>query len=342
MYADNVKISFSEIMNASRGSPNTFPYGVHTLPQWVELFNHSDTQIANLRGWKLQIEARDATDAHRHGSIVFEDLLIQPNQTSLIVTWGGQRKSDGFTEESVYNFFNHHSDEFEQNEHRNMVLGAVGFFLRLLDPNGVVVDTAGNLDGDSTTEDVPIWEIPPNRTEDGARISLMRRYDRDKNVALDGTDIKNWVSSSQLKLVFGTYWGSSSDVGNPGYINIEKPLPVNLSHFRADNTDTGVVLNWTTESELDNAGFNIYRSLSKEGTFVKVNTNLVHGAGTTSERRKYTWKDTSAKPNVEYYYQIEDVSLSGVRQLLATQRLKGIFSPKNRLITHWGELKTKE
>ena len=329
------QVFFSEIMNASRG-------GLHSLSQWIELFNNSNTQAVNLKGWQLQSEARDATGAHRYATITLEDLPIPPNETSLIVTWLGQRKSDGFTETNVYNFFKHHSDEFEQNDHRNMVLGAVGFFLKLSDPTGVVVDVAGNLDGDSTTEDLPTWELPANMTEDGARISLMRRYDTDRGIPLDGTDTDNWISSSKLNLPMVSYWGNANDISNPGYRNTEKSLPVALSHFRAENSDNGTVVKWTTESEFDNAGFNIYRSLSTDGPFVKVNTNLIHGAGTTSEKNKYTWTDTTAKPNVAYYYQIEEVSFSGVRQRLATQRLKGIFSAKNRLITRWGQLKAKE
>ena len=331
------QVFFSEIMNASRG-------GLRSLAQWIELFNNSTTQAVNLKGWQLQIEARDATGSHRHATLTLEDLPIPPNETSLIVTWVGQRKSDGFTDANanVYNFFNHHSGDFEQNEHRNMVVGAVGFFLKLSDPTGVVVDTAGNLDGDRTTEDLPAWELPTNVTENGARISLMRRYDTAENIPLDGTDADNWVSSSELTLSVASYWGNTTDIGDPGYRNTEKSLPVALSHFRAESSDSGVIVNWTTESELDNAGFNIYRSSSTEGPFVKVNTNLIHGAGTTSQRKAYTWTDTTATPNVAYYYQIEDVSFSGVRQLLATQRLQGVISAKNRLITHWGQLKAKE
>ena len=86
------------------------------------------------------------------------------------------------------------------------------------------------------------------------------------------------------------------------------------------------MLNWITESELDNAGFNILRSLFKEGPFVNVNPSLIQGAGTTGERNEYTWTDTTVKPNAEYYYQIEDVSFAGVRYTRATKRLKGIFS----------------
>ena len=49
------------------------------------------------------------------------------------------------------------------------------------------------------------------------------------------------------------------------------PLPVTLSHFRAERTEEGVVLKWTTESEVDNAGFYIYRSETKDGDFKVVN-----------------------------------------------------------------------
>ena len=86
------------------------------------------------------------------------------------------------------------------------------------------------------------------------------------------------------------------------------PLPVSLSRFRAELVETGVVLKWVTESELDNAGFNILRSETKDGEFKIVNPALIQGAGTTSERHNYTWKDTTAKPNVVYYYRIEDIS----------------------------------
>jgi len=34
-----------------------------------------------------------------------------------------------------------------------------------------------------------------------------------------------------------------------------KPLPVSLSSFTAVHTTGGTLLNWTTESELNNAGF---------------------------------------------------------------------------------------
>ena len=121
----------------------------------------------------------------------------------------------------------------------------------------------------------------------------------------------------------------------------DEPLPVNLSHFRAEHFDAGVILKWTTESEVDNAGFYIYRSQTRDGEFKVVNSTMIQGAGTTGERNEYTWTDTSAKPNTVYYYQIEDVSHAGVREQLATVRIRGLVSAHGKLTTRWAALKAE-
>ena len=44
------------------------------------------------------------------------------------------------------------------------------------------------------------------------------------------------------------------------------PLPVHLSSFRPERTETGVVIvKWSTESELSNAGFTLLRSETRGG-----------------------------------------------------------------------------
>ena len=334
------QISFSELMFTSRG-------GLHSLSQWIELYNNSDTETVNLSTWQLTIEARDADGTHRHAVIPLEELIIAPNETALIVTWNA-RHSEDIQDNRVYNFFNHHSDEFEQNTHRNMVLGQAGFYLKLADPEGDVSDTAGNIDGDRRTRDAPLWEIPTGSTQDGARTSLFRRYAKNTDDPLDGTDANNWRRAANFgrvsdlpALAISQYWGRETDIGNPGSKGVGA-LPVELSSFRAVLKDTGVVLSWTTESELDNAGFNILRSGSKAGHFLKVNPSLIQGAGTTSERRTYTWTDTTAKPTTVYFYQIEDISYAGERTRFATIRMKGYVSAQGKLSTRWADLKNRE
>ncbi len=130
---------------------------------------------------------------------------------------------------------------------------------------------------------------------------------------------------------------------NPGVMiyhkNNKDPLPVTLSSFKATRTAEGAIINWTTESEVNNAGFNIHRSRTKTGEFQKINVKLIQGAGTTGERSTYAWTDTTAKPNTVYYYRIEDVSHAGEHQVLTTTRLRGFISAKGKMITQWADLK---
>jgi len=163
----------------------------------------------------------------------------------------------------------------------------------------------------------------------------------------DGIDEKwSWIPAVNTEREFkitikSTWYGVEDDYGTPG----NRPgmvLPVELSHFRPTLEDGTVTIRWTTESELDNAGFNIRRSETREGEYKQVNAELIEGAGTTGERNTYKWVDQTAKPGVVYYYQIEDVSFAGERQALAITKLKGLISAKNKLTTTWSELKASK
>lgn len=149
-----------------------------------------------------------------------------------------------------------------------------------------------------------------------------------------------WVHASDTAFnnVQFIYYGSADDYGTPLYTR-GTPLPVELSFFRPTLEDGKVTIQWTTESELDNAGFNILRSENRNGEFTQVNEQMIQGKGTTAERTTYKWVDTTAKPGVVYYYQIEDVSFAGEHTKLATTKLKGLISAKGKLTTQWGELK---
>ena len=331
---DSTAVAFSEIMYDSRG-------GLHSLPQWIELHNYHRSGSANLNGWKLQIEGRDANGKHRNATIRLEAFSIPAGATALIVTWNG-RHSDEIQDRQIYQFFNRHSDEFEQNDNRNQVISVHGFYLKLLDRQGQTVDVAGNLDGNRRTKDTPAWELPSvSGQRSRARASIMRRYNVATNTPLDGRVANNWKSTATWELGVSRYWGRSTDIGNPGYRDERKPLPVTLSSFSATWQADSLVIRWTTESELNNAGFNIYRSETKNGEFKGITPAMIQGAGTTSQRTQYTYTDTTAQPGTLYYYQIEDASYAGVRQTLATTRLRGLISPKGKRLIHWADVKNR-
>ena len=336
------------------------------LPQWIELYNSSDTHAVNLNEWKLKIENADDVDVRRTVTIAnLGGTIIPPNQTVLIVAYTtgrvsrGSQGRDDFPSKRVINLSGKAELEIaEDATKRNYrLLSETAFQLTLIEKGGTVgVDTAGNLGADGTA----MWALP--MAEDGAgRSSIIRRYDKDVDtngdpiglaIDRDGTMIPPadgtgaWVLASVSDLsevqVNETYYGSPDDVGTPGYRG-GGALPVSLSKFRPERLDSGeIVVRWITESELNNAGFNILRSDARDGEFTKLNTKLIAGQGTTSERTVYEFPDTTAKPNVVYYYQIQDVSLDGKVQTLRQSRIKGYVSPSGKLTTTWGDLKLQD
>ena len=356
-------VTISEIMFASNGGTNDI--------QWIELSNSSKTQAVALdayNGWELIIENYNglrSIEEPLSGTINFKDSgdvkTIAPNQTVLIVSSNGRhsdtthKKGQHFVSTRVFSVYSEIRAEFGMRSRRDPFLHPTkGFHIQLVDGRGNPSDEVGNLDGRTRTADEPAWELPKGWTIDGDRTSIIRRY-RDynqrtgrytnKGIVHDGTQREGWISAvdTDFSWLSGkrreTWYGSISDYGSPG-IRAGHALPVELSHFRPERTESGaIVIQWTTQSEVDNAGFNILRSQTKTGEFKVINAQLLPGAGTKSESTTYTWTDATAKPNVVYYYQIEDVSFAGERQTLATVRLRGLITAKGRLTTQWGELK---
>jgi len=91
----------------------------------------------------------------------------------------------------------------------------------------------------------------------------------------------------------------------------EIPTLINLSSFDAQGIWRFVVLTWKTESEVNNAGFNIYRAETEDGDYVKINASLIPANGSTTEGASYRYIDQTAKRGTTYYYKLEDVDMSG-------------------------------
>ena len=325
-------ITISEIMYAT---------GNGRLPQWIELYNSSMTRSVNLNGWDLEINNVDSADImsneYINRRIVLGNVKVLPNQTVLIVSTSGRNTGrDVFPSQRTIDLSS--PDAFGRENRLDPILSSVGFNVALYDKDNKPVDEVGNIDNNRRTSDDPAWELPDADTDDG-RTSIVRRYDQER----DGIKEDAWILASETNLAYlnvgNLYYGRSTDVGTPGFRG-GGPLPVSLSKFRPERLDDGTIaVRWVTESELDNAGFNILRSETKDGEFTKLNEQLIAGKGTTSEKNSYEFVDTSAKPNVVYYYQIQDVSLDGDVTTLKTTHLRGNISVVGKLTTTWGELK---
>lgn len=325
-----------------------FGTGNGRVPQWIELHNPSHTQAVDLNNWKLDIlnyYSDETLEVDHDATLTLPAVRIQPNQTVLIVSTTGRNSgSDEFPDDRIINVWSNTDlrNALSMSDRRDAILSTTGFYLKLSDPRKDVVDEVGNIDSNRRSNDEPAWALPGGDLDDGRRSSMVRV----ENTENDGEERDSWrdavmVDSDTIK-ADELYYGDNEDVGTPGYTP-GGVLPVQLSSFYSKRNDAGaVVITWSTESELDNAGFNILRSSSRTGEFTRINAQLIPGAGTTGEKNTYTWTDTSARPNVVYYYQIEDVSLAGEHRTLRTTRLRGYVGAAGKATTTWGDLKSRE
>ena len=242
------------------------------LPQWIELTNVSGAEVS-VAGWSVRI-TNDAADDEVIGSSVGidlsgtlgvgggEDLGGTLGKSLLLVAGAGRSSGNLAGSDRVVDV----SSQLDQRG-RYTLISSMAFMIALIPPQetGVLVhgDTAGNL-GEG-------WDIP--MSEDG-RSSLIRRELLEDGMATLGTAANGWILADTTALITGatTWYGSDEDAGTPGYDG-GGPLPVQLSHFRpARDKDTGAaVITWSTQSELNNAGFFIKRSQQRDGQFKVIN-----------------------------------------------------------------------
>ena len=322
--------------------------------QWIELYNNSLTEAINLEGWMLEIRnLKDESVPYVNRRFIFNEAMLLPNQTLLLVS---RYALNNVIENRVYNLYDQHRLMLKLSNRWSSLLNPKGFYLKLTDTrqskragDDIVIDEAGNLSvigGEPTV----LWDLPV--PDPSVRLSLVRQYgiipfrsNRDgrsgtPNFAAVGTLREAWRQADRAYTRL-TYYGNASDIGTPGD-RLGSPLPVELSSFHSERSEAGAVLiTWATESELNNAGFNILRSETRDGVFQIINPTLIPGAGTSGENHIYSFTDTTAKSNVIYYYRIEDISLEGARQTLVTVQLKGEVSARDKLTTTWGHLKTQ-
>jgi hypothetical protein len=86
---------------------------------------------------------------------------------------------------------------------------------------------------------------------------------------------------------------------------------INLSSFTADARAGKVILSWTTESEISNAGFNLYRSHTRDGGYIKINDTLIPATGSPLQGAAYEFVDKNITARKPYFYKLEDIDMNG-------------------------------
>ena len=91
-----------------------------------------------------------------------------------------------------------------------------------------------------------------------------------------------------------------------------QPIEVGLVSFTANHMDKDVKLEWSVASEINHAGYNIYRATAIDGDYVKINDALIAVGPQSSslEEKYYEYLDTDVEQST-LFYKLQDVNLDG-------------------------------
>ena len=179
----------------------------------------------------------------------------------------------------------------------------IGDVVTAIDPDGEIcgVTTVGEFgtdEGDFLLHvygDEPGTEDVDEGAAEGDTITLMlNKYYPIKDVNPQPV----WHASSSIQLTL---------------VQFDRALPVGLSTVTATWKGDQIILSWQTQSETNNLGWDVYRSLRKDGTYRKINAAMIAGAGTSAEPHTYRFVDEHVEAGNAYFYYLENIDFDGKR-----------------------------
>jgi hypothetical protein len=97
---------------------------------------------------------------------------------------------------------------------------------------------------------------------------------------------------------------------------LEVPTAVTLASFAATPVEGHVLVEWETASEIDNVGFNLYRSTDPNEGYIKLNETLIRSQSPGDILGAYyAYTDSAVEAGLTYYYKLEDIDVSGLRTM---------------------------
>jgi hypothetical protein len=133
--------------------------------------------------------------------------------------------------------------------------------------------------------------------------------------------------TSPLSIRFRLYYEPSGTQGS--YLPTGLSINGEVEDYRASNTPAAValasfgatcqaetpVISWETVSEIDTAGFNVWRSDTAAAPETKLNATLIPAHPGSTQGYSYSFEDTTAVPGQRYFYWLEDIDISGATGL---------------------------
>ncbi|GAB4336998.1 MAG: hypothetical protein Kow0037_19110 [Calditrichia bacterium] len=109
--------------------------------------------------------------------------------------------------------------------------------------------------------------------------------------------------------------GGASAIQKQAFTNIgtqgDNPLPVSLISFTAEPGKESIRLKWATASEIDNAGFFIFRKTEEQNSFEQLNVQIIPGQGYSTTTNEYEYEDRNVVPGMTYYYKLVSRDFDG-------------------------------
>ena len=157
--------------------------------------------------------------------------------------------------------------------------------------------------------------VTPIRFPDGATVAFT--VEQLEGVGDDPQSTISWSEANGVLTITAAGYVSTvvKVTATDGTTTVEKTIQfteqvaVELSSFIGSVIEDRVVINWTTASQTNNAGFRVLRST--DGETYEVVSELIAGAGTTDQLMDYMFEDTSLPAAEIVYYVLEQIDLDG-------------------------------
>lgn len=107
------------------------------------------------------------------------------------------------------------------------------------------------------------------------------------------------------------------------FVNLATPLSVYLSDLKVSARANGAKIKWTTANEMPVTGFNVWRSRTRGGAYVKLNAAplaALHLGELIGDN--YVYRDRTVKPGKTYFYKIEVLGGNGTLEWSDVKRLR--------------------
>ncbi|MDX9954568.1 MAG: GEVED domain-containing protein [Anaerolineae bacterium] len=137
-------------------------------------------------------------------------------------------------------------------------------------------------------------------------------------VPMDASNGTSWIymrfrlyDSKNLPALSPTGLATNGEVED--YRHSWTPTAVTLARFEAAAQGEAILITWETATELDNLGFNLYRSAVPTGPWTQVNAAFIPAQAPGAVfGAVYELLDTGVTPGAPIHYRLEDVDIHGV------------------------------